>query len=48
MDPHPPSVSSRAVTAAHREELEGLTTRIHNHVLGGFGEEKKEEDWQQT
>ena len=31
-------------------QLEGLTTKIYNYVLGGFGEkkqEKKKEDWQQ-
>ena len=26
---------------------EALTTRIYNYVLGGFGEKKKKEDWQQ-
>ena len=31
------------------EELEWLTTRIYNYVLGLWGgKEKKEEDWQQT
>ena len=25
----------------------GLTTKIYNYVLGGFGEKKKEKDWQQ-
>ena len=29
-----PPVSSCAVVAAHIEELEGLRTRIYNHVLG--------------
>ena len=35
--------------ASHLEELEGSTTRIYSHVLGGFREKKKkkEEDWQQ-
>ena len=32
-------------------QLEGPTTRIHNYVLGGFGEtkqkKKKKENWQQ-
>ena len=30
-------------------QLEGLTTKIYNYVLGGFGEKKlkKKEDWQQ-
>ena len=29
-------------------QLEGPTIRIHNYVLGGFGERrKKEKDWQQ-
>uniref|UniRef100_A0A9L0I8A5 Zinc finger protein 286A n=1 Tax=Equus asinus TaxID=9793 RepID=A0A9L0I8A5_EQUAS len=40
-EPHHPSVSSHAVVAAHIEELEGLTTRIYNHVLGLWGGEKK-------
>ena len=49
MEPHHSSVSSHAVAAAHREELEGLTledTTTH----WGFGEEggkTREEDWQQ-
>ena len=35
------------MVAAHAE-LEGLTTRIYNHVLGLWGgKKKKEEDWQQ-
>ena len=37
-----------AVAASCRGELEeGLTTRIYSCVLGLWGEEKKEEDWQQ-
>ena len=31
-------------------QLEGLTAKIYNYVLGGFGEKKegaKKEDWQQ-
>ena len=40
-EPHHPSVSSHAVVAAHIEKLEGLTTRIYNHVLGLCGKEKK-------
>ena len=48
VEPHHPSVSCHAVAAAHTEELERHITRIHNHVLGLWGEEKKkEEDWQQ-
>ena len=44
----PPPVSSHAVAAAHTEELEGLTTRIHSSVPGLWGGTKKEkaEDWQ--
>ena len=33
--------SSHGVVASHTEEVEALTTRIDNYVLGGFGEEKK-------
>ena len=45
---HRLSVSSHAVAAGHIEELEGLTTRIYNYVLGLWGEKnKREEDWQQ-
>ena len=33
--------------ASHIEEPEGPTTRIYNYALGGFGEKKKKEDWQQ-
>ena len=37
------------MAAAHMKELEGLTTRIYNYVLGLWGEEKNKrgEDWQQ-
>ena len=46
-EPHHLSVSSHAVVAAHIE-LEGLTTRIDNYVLGlRGGKKKREEDWQQ-
>ena len=39
---------SHAEAASHIAQPEGSTTRIYNHVLGGFGEKKKkEEDWQQ-
>ena len=38
--------SSHAVAASHIEELEGITTRIYNYVLGLWGGKKKE-DWQQ-
>ena len=41
MEPHHLSVSCHAVTVAHIEELEGLTTRIYNHALGLWGEKKK-------
>ena len=42
-EPHHASVSGHDVATAHREELEGLTTKYW-----GFGEgNKKEEDWQQ-
>ena len=42
MEPHHPSVSSHAVAASHIEEVEGLTTRIYNHVLGLWeGKRKK-------
>ena len=48
VETHHPSVSSRAVSAAHTEELEGLTTRIYNHALGLWGGKKnKGEDWPQ-
>ena len=41
LEPHHPSVGSHAVVASHIEEIEGLTIGIGNHVLGGFGENKK-------
>ena len=41
MEPHHLSVSCHAVLVAHMEELEGLTTRIYNHVLGLWGTNKK-------
>ena len=48
MEPHHLSVSCQAAVVAHIEELEQLTTRIYNYVLGLWGgKEKKEEDWQQ-
>ena len=43
-NPHPyppPSVSCHAVMAAHKEELEQLTTRIYDYVLA-LWEGKKE------
>lgn len=40
-EPHHPSVNSYTVAAAHREKLEGLTTKIYNYLLGLWGEEKK-------
>ena len=46
VEPHHSSVSSHAVTAAHTEELEGLTT-----MYWGFWEgkrRKKEKNWQQV
>ena len=43
------SVTSLAVVADHIGEIEGLTIRIYNYILGLWGGEKKrEEDWQQT
>ena len=33
-EPHCLSFSSHAVAVAHIEELEGLTTRIYNYILG--------------
>ena len=42
MEPHHPSVSCQAVVAAHRKELEGLTTRIYNYILRFWGGGKKE------
>ena len=39
-EPHDSSVSSHAVAVARTEELEGLTTRIYNYVLGLWGEKK--------
>ena len=35
------SVSSHSVAVAHIEELEGLTTRIYNYVLGLWGRKKR-------
>src|SRR3712207_7721834 len=32
---------------SHTEGLEEPATRIYNYVLSGFGEKKKEADWQQ-
>ena len=40
MEPHHSSVGSHAVVVAHIEELEGLTIRIYNYVLGLWGEKK--------
>ena len=40
-EPHHLSVSRHAVAEAHREELERLTTRIYNHVLGLQGSKKR-------
>ena len=40
-EPHYLPVSCHAVVAAHTEELERLTTRIYNHVLGLWGGKKK-------
>ena len=34
---------SHAGVASHIAQLETLTTRIYNYVLGGFGEKKKKE-----
>ena len=39
--PHHPSVSCHAAVAADIEELEGLITRIYNHVLGLWRGKKK-------
>ena len=39
-EPHHPSVSCHVV-AAHTEELEQLTTRIYNQVLGLWGGKRK-------
>ena len=33
--------SRHAMVASHREELEGLTTRTYNYVLGLWGGKKK-------
>ena len=41
--PYHSSVSNHAVVAAHTEELEGLTTSIHNYVLGLWRGKKKKE-----
>ena len=43
-EPHHSSVSCHAVVAAHIEELEGLTTRIYNYVLGLWREKKRERE----
>ena len=50
MEPHRSSVSSHAVAASYLGELEGLTTRIYNYLLGlwGGGLLGEEEDWQQV
>ena len=40
VEPHHLSVSSHAVAAAHIEELERLTSRIYNYVLGLWGGKK--------
>ena len=41
--------SSHSEAMSHIAQLEALTTRIYNYVLGGFREKKKKkkEDWQQ-
>ena len=44
--PEPPTAGSRAAVAAHREELEGPTTRIYNYVLGLWGGKKKSQPLQ--
>ena len=41
VEPHHSSVSCHAVAAVPTEELEGLTTRLYNHALGGFGAKKQ-------
>ena len=40
-------LSSHAEVASHVKEVERLTTRIYNYVLGLWGEKKKDVDWQQ-
>ena len=40
-EPHHLSISGHAAEVAHREELEGLTIRIYNHALWGFGEKNQ-------
>ena len=42
-EPHCSSVGSHAVVVAHIEELEGLTARIYNYVLGLWGRKTKKE-----
>ena len=41
MEPHHTYVNCHAVVEAHIEELETLTTRICNHALGLWGDQKK-------
>ena len=40
-EPHHSSVSSHAVVEAHTEELGGLTTGMHNYLLGLLGGKKE-------
>ena len=42
-------LSGPAEAASHVPQLEGLTTKIYNYVLGEFEErkQKKKEDWQE-
>ena len=47
MEPHQSSAHCHAVVETHIEE--GLTTRIYNHAVGLWGQDKqkKRKDWQQ-
>lgn len=41
VETHLPSVSSHAAAAAHKEGLEGLTSRAYNQALGLWSGRKK-------
>ena len=38
-----PLIGRHVVVVAHKEGLEGLTSRIHNYVLGLWGGKKQKE-----
>ena len=47
VEPHHPSVSCHVLAAAQIAELELLTTRMYNYILGVWRARIKEEGWQQ-